>query len=276
MKQLRSVTPEAEGWTYLAFEVIELSAGESSTHSESDREQAVVPLAGSATLTFDGADHSVSRSSVFTELAPVGYVPPGVDITVTASSDTFTYAVGSAPAEGMYGAKLVEPSTIRSEVRGGGQALRQVNHTLAMPIEAERLILYEVYVPRGTWSGWSPHCHDGLDGSPYLEEVYYFRMDRPEGFWFHRNWRAEGADEDVFDDLHSGGDGDLATVPRGYHTSVACPGANMYFLNYLAGELVGDERRTPPCFHSDYTWIEQDWTAGEWGMPVVTNGDLGG
>ncbi len=274
MQQLKSVTPQSEGWKYLAFEIIELQAGESSTHSEADREQAVVPLSGRGTLGFDGQNHSVSRSSVFHELAAVGYVPPRVDITVTADGGTFTYAVGSAPAEGMYGAKLVEPSTIRSEVRGGGQALRQVNHTLAMPIEAERLILYEVYVPRGTWSGWSPHCHDGLDGSPYLEEVYYFRMDRPEGFWMHRNWRDEGPEDGRFNDLWSGGDGELATVPRGYHSSVACPGANMYFLNYLAGDLVGDERATPPCFHSDFTWIEDDWTAGAWGLPVVTNGDV--
>ena len=274
MNQLKAVSPESAGWKYLAFEVIELDSGESMTHSESDREQAVVPLSGSGLLGFDGQSHEVSRSSVFQELAAVGYVPPGVDITVTAQGETFTYAVGSAPASGMYGAKLVEPSTIRSEVRGGGQALRQVNHTLAMPIEAERLILYEVYVPRGTWSGWSPHCHDGLDGSPYLEEVYYFRMDRPEGFWMHRNWRDEGPEEGRFNEMFSGRDGELATVPRGYHSSVACPGANMYFLNYLAGDLVGPERSTPPCFHSDFTWIEDDWTAGAWGLPVVTNGDV--
>ncbi len=274
MEQIRSVTPESAGWKYLAFEVIELQAGESSTHSEDAREQAVVPLSGAGTLSFDGADHEVSRDSVFTELSSVGYVPPKVDITVTAGDAPFTYAVGSAPAEGMYGAKLIEPSTIRSEIRGGGQAYRQVNHTLAMPIEAERLILYEVYVPRGTWSGWSPHCHDGFDGSPYLEEVYYFRMDRPEGFWMHRNWRDKGPEEDHFNDLFTGKDGDLATVPKGYHSSVACPGANMYFLNYLAGDLIGDERGTPPCFDSDCTWIENDWTAGEWGLPVVTNGDM--
>ncbi|NNF53000.1 MAG: 5-deoxy-glucuronate isomerase [Acidimicrobiales bacterium] len=274
MKELQKVTPASAEWTYLAFQAIELAPGESATHSEADREQAVVPLAGPATLAFDGQEHSVSRSSVFEHLAAVGYVPPGIDITVTAGDSPFTYAVGSAPAEGRYAAKLVPPSVIRSEVRGGGMALRQVNHTLAMPIEAERLILYEVYVPRGTWSGWPPHCHDGLDGSPYLEEVYYFRMDRPEGYWMHRNWRDNGPDGDHFNDLWSGGDGDLALVPRGYHSSVACPGANMYFLNYLAGELEGDDRRTPPCFHSDHTWIEQDWSAGTWGLPVVTNGDV--
>ena len=274
MKEHQKVTPASADWTYLAFQAIELAPGESLTHSEADREQAVVPLAGAATLTFDGQEHAVTRSSVFKELAAVGYVPPNVDITVTAGDQPFTYAVGSAPAEGRYPAKLVPPSVIRSEVRGGGMALRQVNHTLAMPIEAERLILYEVYVPRGTWSGWPPHCHDGMDGSPYLEEVYYFRMDRPEGYWMHRNWRDTGSAEDNFNDLWSGGDGELALVPRGYHSSVACPGANMYFLNYLAGELVGDDRRTPPCFHSDYTWIEQDWSAGAWGLPLVTNGDV--
>ena len=65
-------------------------------------------------------------------------------------------------------------------------------------------------------------------------------------------------------------DGDVALVPKGYHTSVACPGSNMYFLNYLAGELIGDDRRTPPCFMAEHTWIEADWKAGEWGLPVVT------
>ncbi len=274
MKELQKVTPESANWTYLSFEAIELGPGESATHVQAHKEQAVVPLSGAATLSFDGADHAVSRSSVFSELASVGYVPPGVDITVTAGDAAFVYAVGSAPAEGRYPAKLIPPSTIRSEVRGGGMACRQVNHTLAMPIEAERLILYEVYVPRGTWSGWSPHCHDGMDGSPYLEEVYYFRMDRPEGFWMHRNWRDTGPETDHFNDLWQGGDGEVALVPRGYHSSVACPGSNMYFLNYLAGELVGDARATPPCFHSDYTWIEEDWSAGSWGLPVVTNGDV--
>ena len=57
----------------------------------------------------------------------------------------------------------------------------------ASPLPAERLILYEVYVPRGKWSGWPPHCHDGWEGSPYLEETYYFRFDPPNGWCMHRN-----------------------------------------------------------------------------------------
>jgi 5-deoxy-glucuronate isomerase len=176
--------------------------------------------------------------------------------------------VGELPA------RVIEPSEMRSEIRGGGTAYRQVVHTLSHPLPAERLILYEVYVPRGTWAGWPPHRHDGIQGSPYLEEVYYFRLDRPEGYVLHRNF-CDGAGPDGaedFDEVAVAHDGDLVLVPMGYHTSVASPGSNMYFLNYLAGDLVLDQRRTPPCFHSDHTWIESDWDAGAWGLPVVSLG----
>ncbi len=260
---LLSVDPTTAGWQYLSFAVIELQAGDSHRHILLDQETALVPLSGQADVTLAGSTHRLTRTSVFDSLAPVVYAPPGVPVEVTAEG-SFTFAIGSAPAEGRYEARVIDPSVIRSEVRGGGAALRHVNHTLAAPVEAERLILYEVYVPRGTWSGWAPHRHDGEQGSPYLEETYYFRLDRPEGFWIHRNWD----DDDGFDQLLLGGDGDCALVPRGWHSSVACPGANMYFLNYLAGELVGDERATPPCFHSDFTWIHSDWEAGAWRLPM--------
>jgi hypothetical protein len=43
----------------------------------------------------------------------------------------------------------------------------------------------------------------------------------------------------------------------------------MFFLNFLAGELVDGERVTPPCFHEAYTWIEDDWDALGWDLPKV-------
>lgn len=261
---LLSVDPATAGWQYLSFAVVDLAAGGAHHHLLTDQETALVPLAGEADIILAGSTHRLTRTSVFDSLAPVAYAPPGVAIEVSAT-EPFTFAIGSAPAEGRYEARIIDPSVIRSEVRGGGAALRHINHTLAAPIEAERLILYEVYVPRGTWSGWAPHRHDGVQGSPYLEETYYFRLDRPEGFWIHRNWDDDG---DGFDQLLQGGDGDCALVPRGWHSSVACPGANMYFLNYLAGELVGDDRATPPCFHSEFTWIHSDWQAGAWKLPM--------
>ncbi|MCY3632741.1 MAG: 5-deoxy-glucuronate isomerase [bacterium] len=258
------ITPESAGWNNVAFSVVELTASDPWSGVVPDRETAIVPLSGSGRVQAEDIDAAISRTSVFEELGRIVYLPPDTPYEIT-TEGSLTAAVGSAPAEGRYPARVFEPSEMKVEIRGGGQAYRQVVHSLAHPLPAEKLILYEVFVPRGTWSGWPPHCHDGRDGSPYLEEVYYFRLDRPEGYCMHRNWRTE---ED-FDEAVVAHDGDAVLVPKGYHTSVACPSANMYFLNYLAGELIGDERRTPPCFAAEHTWIESDWGAGSWTLPVA-------
>lgn len=266
------VTPDTADWRFLSFRVVSLAAGESYTDVREGQETAIVPLSGSATVTAGAHEFDIARSSVFEEMPHIVYATPGDAMQVVATSDV-EFAIGSAPAEGMYPTRLITPDQMKSEVRGGGASHRQVNHVLAPPVDAERLILYEVYVPRGCWSGWAPHRHDGVDGAPYLEETYFFRLDPGNGFAMHRNWAPEAEfDETVI--LH---DGDTALVPKGFHSSVACPGSNMFFLNYLAGELVDKERITPPCFHEDYTWIHDDWEAGDlgaWTQPVMQTPNL--
>ena len=259
------ITPESAGWTYLSFAIVGLKPGERHDHLLADQETAVVPISGSATVKVGGIETTLSRTSVFEEMPRIAYAPPGVAIEIVAIDEAFEFAIGSAPAEGRYPARIIEPADMSSELRGGGAAYRQVNHVLAPPIDAERLILYEVYVPRGSWSGWPPHCHDGFNGSPYLEETYYFRLDPSDGFCMHRNWRT---DED-FDEVLTAGDGDCAIVTKGFLSTAAAPGSHMFFLNYLAGELVDGERVTPPCFHDAYTWIEEDWDKFGWELPKV-------
>lgn len=268
---LVATEPRSAGWRDLAFAVVDVRAGSSHADRLDGRESAVVTLSGSGRVVVDGVGHEISRTSVFDEVGRVVYVPPGVPMTIE-TDDTLTVAIGSAPATGRLPARVVEPSEMRSEIRGGGQSYRQVIHTLAHPLPAERLIVYEVYIPRGTWAGWPPHRHDGVEGSPYLEETYYFRLDRTEGYVLHRNFNDGAAPEGEpadFDEVSVARDGDLVLVPMGYHTTVSSPGSNMYFLNFLAGDLELDERRTPPCFHSDHTWIEADWESGAWELPVV-------
>ena len=258
------VTQASAGWRYLSFSVVRLEPGETHTRPGDRQEVAVVPLGGSGTIVIGELSAVVERSSVFTQMPRIGYAPPGVDVTVTADT-RFEFAVGSAPAEGALEPRIVEPSEMKTEVRGGGGATRQVNHVLAHPIPAERLILYEVYVPRGGWSGWPPHCHDGYEGSPYLEETYYFRLDPDDGWAMHRNYRL---DED-FDETFAVGSGDLVLVTKGFHSSVTAPGNHMWFLNFLAGEPVGEERATPPFFQPEYAWIDGRWDEGAWALPVV-------
>jgi 5-deoxy-glucuronate isomerase len=258
------VTPATAGWDYLSFRVVRLGPDAPHHDQRDDQETAIVPLRGAVTATIDGNTFELARSDVFAELPHILYVPPGLPIELSSASAA-EVAIGSAPAEGRYPLRCFEPDDMKVEIRGGGAALRQVNHVLAPPLPAERLILYEVYVPRGSWSGWPPHCHDGFDGSPYLEETYYFRTDPPDGFAIHRNWRVD----EPFDETFVADDGELVLVTKGYHSSAAAPGSHVYFLNFLAGELLDGERITPPCFHQAYTWIEEDWERDGWDLPVV-------
>lgn len=264
------ITPDSAGWRFLSFAVVHLAAGEIHEDRRDGQETAIVPLSGAGTVAAGEELFTIGRTDVFTQMPDIVYTPPGTSTVITGGPSGFEFAIGSAPAEGKYPIRLITPADVKSEVRGGGAAHRQVNHVLAPPIAAERLILYEVYVPRGTWSGWAPHRHDGIDGSPYLEETYFFRLDPGDGFAMHRNWAPEeGFDETMV--LH---DGDVACVPKGYHSSVACPSSNMFFLNYLAGELLDEARSTPPCFHDAYTWIQDDWDAGVWTQPVIAAPNL--
>ena len=257
------VTPENANWDYLSYRVVNLNAGETYTHSTNNTEVAFVPLQGAGTITVSGQTFSIKRQDVFSDLPHVLYVPPKHEVAVS-SDGAFEFAVGGAPAEGKYPLRLFGPDEIKQEVRGGGAATRQVNHILSHPMPAERLILFEVYVPGGAWSGYPPHCHDTYGDSPYLEETYYFRFTPEDGFGFHRNYRV---DED-FDESFVIGNTDLVLVTKGFHSTAAAPGSNLYFLNYLAGELLDDARGTPPYDDPRYAHLKDAWDDHTMKLPL--------
>lgn len=260
---LVSVTPDSAGWRFLGFEASALEARGRREVDTGDREVAFVPLSGDVTFHVAGDELRVTRRNVFEELPHILYAPPGTSLVVEAHAPS-EVAWGSAPAEGRLPMRLFRPDEMKREVRGGGAATRQVNHVLAPPLPAERLILFEVYVPGGAWSGWPPHCHDGRLGSSYLEETYYYRVRPEAGFAIHRNYlRDEG-----FDEQFTVRDGDLVLVTKGFHPVAAAPGSSVYFLNFLAGELVGDERATPPVDDPDHAWIKDDWEKGAMRLPL--------
>ena len=259
------VTPESANWSYLSFRIVQIRTEEVYLHRTRDTELALVPLAGTGTVQTVEGDFPLSRAGVFEEKSSVLYIPPGHEFGVT-TEGSFEYAVGAAPAEGKYPLRLFTPNEIKSEVRGGGAARRQVHHTLAHPMPAERLILYEVYVPGGAWSGYPPHCHDGYGGSAHLDETYYFRTDPTNGVALHRNYRRDNDFEEIF----AVRDRDLVLVTQGFHSTSAAPGSNLYFLNYLAGELVNDDRKTPPYDDPDYAWLKDDYTANLMRLPLMS------
>jgi 5-deoxy-glucuronate isomerase len=261
--ELVRVDPGTMQWRHLDFRVLALEEGESVELPTSGRETAAIALSGSGLAQAADDCFVLSRRGVFEEMGSLLYVPPDTRAQLTATSE-WCVAIGSAPAAGEHPLRLIAPDEMRVEIRGGGPAVRQVNHVLAPPLPAERLIVYEVFVPGGAWAGWPPHCHDGSHGSPYLEETYFFRFDRSDGFGFHRNYVADGSYDKVF----TVGEDECVPVPRGFHVTAAAPGHNMWILNFLAGDPHGEERATPPYFDPASTWITEDWSGGRLQLPL--------
>src|SRR5439155_26083260 len=80
-------------------------------------------------------------------------------------------------AETHFPAHLITSDEVEVEIRGGGNATRQINHILKPEFRAQRLMVVEVFTPSGNWSSYPPHKHDE-DRPPQevvLEEVYYYR-----------------------------------------------------------------------------------------------------
>ncbi len=258
------VTPESANWQHLSFRIVRITGQQVYLHNTERTELALVPLEGAGTVQTGAGDFALRRAGVFVEKPSVLYLPPGQEFGVITDGE-FEFAIGAAPAEGRYPLRLFAPDEIRAEVRGGGPARRQVHHTLAHPLPAERLILYEVYVPGGAWSGYPPHCHDGYGGSAHLDETYYFRTEPANGVALHRNYRR---DED-FEEIFAVRNRDLVLVTQGFHSTAAAPGSNLYFLNYLAGELIDDDRKTPPYDDPDYAWLKEDYTSNRMRLPLM-------
>ena len=248
-----AVTPERAGWSFLSFAVHEVST----TLSVGGHgiETAVVVLGGGGVRV--GDLELRGRASVWEGLPSAAYLPPGFVAEVSPLGEFVTVAVANAPASGRDGVAAqpvrIGPKDVKVEVRGAGNATRQINHIIAPDFPADRLEVVEVLTPSGNWSSWPPHKHD-TDDMPteaVLEEVYYYQFGRPEGWGLQRLYRADRS-RDCTWEVHGG---DVVLVTDGYHPFVAAHGDDAYYLNALAGD-----RRTMACsFDPDYDWVRETW-----------------
>ena len=146
---------------------------------------------------------------------------------------------------------LVSPDDVDIELRGGGNASRQVGSLMLPDFPADRLHVVEVWTPGGNWSSFPPHKHEhDRDGESELEETYYYRLRDPENGWAVQRVYSPERDFDLVETVR---DGDLLLIPWGYHTTVAAHGHDLYYLNVLAGPA---PKRTlqafqDPCLKAD-------------------------
>ena len=258
----QQVSPESAGWRYLFFGV-----RQGSFASETgDVEVALVPLGGRCRVEAAGESWELGgRGNVFAGMPEALYLPRDTTYRVEAIG-WLELAICGARCERRREPVLVRSEDVEVEVRGAGNATRQINHIVKPEFPAERLLVVEVFTPAGNWSSYPPHKHDE-DRPPeevVLEETYYYRTSASAAFAVQRLYSPRhGVDVTV-----TVRDGDLMLVPWGYHTTAAAHGYDLYYLNALAG----DRRSMAAADDPELAWIRSAWSELEPDprVPLVT------
>jgi 5-deoxy-glucuronate isomerase len=259
-----SVTPRRAGWKFVRFAVHQL-APDAFWRSQAYREETcLVLLEGACQIECAGQSYTLGpRADVFSSYPHAFYVPPNAIFTIWGASPATQIAECAAPARQKFEPRLIRPEDCGFEIRGGGNATRQIVDILPPAFPAHRLMICEVFTPSGNWSSYPPHKHD-RDAPPRevdLEEIYYYRFRAPEAFGIQRLYGPKDDPDVTLTVRH----GDLVLVRDGYHPFVAAHGFDAYYLNVLAGT----RRSMAASDDPRYAAFRAQWPAPDPRVPVV-------
>lgn len=261
-----AITPRRAGWEYVGFAVRRIAAGDTWTGRSKGDEVCLVLLSGLAAITWSG-DGRVSaslgpRRDVFSDYPHAVYLPPRTTFEVRARRHT-EIAECRSPTTKRLPARVIRPVDCGFEVRGGGNATRQIIDILPPAAAADRLLVCEVLTPAGNWSSYPPHKHDRHTPpvEADLEETYYYRFSGREGYGIQRLYTSQDREEQVLRVVH----GDLVLVREGYHPFVAAPGFDAYYLNTLAGSMRSMAATDDPRYAS----LRASWPPPDPRVPMI-------
>lgn len=270
------VTPEKAGWEIIHFQARRLAAGKEWRFATGMNELALVVLGGTLDVDFEKGQWRGlgQRANVFAGKPTALYLPIQTEFAVRAQTDC-EYAVTWAATDQQYEPHLITPADSAVEIRGGDHATRQINSIIPPGFPCARLVVVEVYTPGGNWSSYPPHKHDvhktGPDGQIIeadLEEIYYYKIDRPEGYAIQRVYTGIDSPLQVagagIDALLMPRDNDVVLVPEGYHPVSCPPGYTAYYLNVLAGSAQSLTASDDP----DFTWVKNSYKSRDPRVPI--------
>jgi 5-deoxy-glucuronate isomerase len=265
------ITPDSAGWEHLHFSARRMKRGERWQASTGNFEYGLVIIGGvCAVQSSRGAWPKIGRRpNVFSGMPYALYLPAQTDFTLTALTGELDVACGWCKSQGNHPAQLVTPEQVAMEIRGGGNATRQINSIFPPGFNCHRLVAVEVYTPSGNWSSYPPHKHDvhqvaaaGQLLEADLEEIYFYKHDKPQGFAIQRVYTTDAR----LDETILARDSDVVLVPEGYHPVASAHGYTTYYLNFLAGSAQSLANTDDP----EHAWIKQTWKDQDPRVPVVT------
>ena len=270
------VAPQVAGWEYIHFQSRRLRRGESWSFAPGAYEIALVVFSGELRAASNRGewDSIGKRSSVFSGLPEALYLPLNSTLSVEALTEC-EFGVAWVSAWREHPARLISQAEVTVELRGGDNATRQINGIIRPGFGCDRLVVVEVLTPSGNWSSYPPHKHDVHRLDPNgdlleadLEEIYYYKIDRPEGYAFQRIYTSpdsplQRAGEPI-DEVLLLRDGDLVLIPEGFHPVTSAPGYTTYYLNVLAGSAQALNAVDDP----QYAWVKESYHAKDPRLPL--------
>ncbi len=266
----QSVLKEEAGWQYLNFQARLMRKAEVWEGDTGESEYGIILLGGDYSITSDkGSWKTVNgRKDVFGGIAHTLYLPRHTGFKLKAESELLDIAYGWSETDEDHPACFKLPGEAAVEIRGGDNATRQINSLIPPGFDCHRLISVEVYTPSGNWSSFPAHKHDdrkvdenGRVKEARLEEVYFYKADKPQGFAIQRVY----TDDRSLDEIAVAQNNDIVLIPKGYHPVVAGHGYTIYYLNFLTGSDQSLANSDDP----DHQWIYGSWKGRDPRVPVV-------
>lgn len=264
------VSAARAGWQFLNMAARRLNKGEKWQASTGGYEYGHVILSGKGHVRSAKGDflNIGERANVFSGKPYAVYLSRNTDFEIEALTDGFEVASCWVETDEDHPAQLVTPEKSAVELRGGGNASRQINSIFQPGFNCHRLVCVEVYTPSGNWSSYPPHKHDvhrvdekGNLLEADLEEIYFYKIDKPDGYAYQRVY----TDDSHIDALMMARNHDMVLVPEGYHPVVSAPGYTTYYLNWLAGSAQSLVNADDP----KYAWVKGVWGPLDPRVPVV-------
>lgn len=267
-----SVRAQEAGWEYLNMAALRLAKGERFADETRENEHVTVILGGKCNIrTSHGEYLNVGRrADVFSGMPYALYLPRRSTFEIEAVSDTLEVASCWVATDQDHPAQLITPQQSNIEIRGGGNATRQINGIIPPGFDCHRLVCVEVYTPPGNWSSYPPHKHDvhrvdeqGKVIEADLEEIYFYKINPNNGFAYQRVY----TDDRSIDAVMLAQNHDTVLVPAGYHPVVSAHGYTTYYLNFLAGSAQSLANADDPAL----AWVKQSWTEQDPRLPIVSH-----
>jgi 5-deoxy-glucuronate isomerase len=270
-----SVSAAQAGWQYLNMAALRLNNGQSYASQTGEHEHLSVVLGGRCNVRTSHGDYLNigRRPNVFSGMPYAVYLPRRTDFLIEALSDGLEVASCWVASDTDYPARLITPADSQIELRGAGNASRQINSILPPGSACQRIVCVEVYTPSGNWSSYPPHKHDvhkvdaeGKLLEADLEEIYFYKLGGPAG---GHAYQRIYTDDRAIDAVVVAHNHDAVLVPEGYHPVVSAHGYTTYYLNFLAGAAQSLANSDDP----DLAWVRGTWQgmAVDPRLPIVNH-----